>query len=168
MISVSNASPLIGLAHAKSFDLLQSLFQKVYVPQKIYDEVVAQAKGRVGASEVMQAISEGWMEVKKVWDRKAVAQLMKGFNLDRGETEAIQLAVDLKVGYIPIEERGGKRCVRAIAPHLVTTGAAGVIVFAKKQGITPEAKNRLTLLLNAHHINQTIYADALKKAGERP
>ncbi len=40
MIVVSNSTPLIGLASIGRFDLLRSLFQKLYVPQAVYHETV--------------------------------------------------------------------------------------------------------------------------------
>lgn len=40
MITVSNTTPLIGLAVIQRFDLLQQLFGEIHIAQAVYDEAV--------------------------------------------------------------------------------------------------------------------------------
>jgi len=43
---VSDASPLINLARVGCFDLLAAFYERIIVPQAVYEEVVAQGEGR--------------------------------------------------------------------------------------------------------------------------
>ena len=40
MIVVSDTTPLIGLASIGRLELLQELFEEVYIPQAVFDETV--------------------------------------------------------------------------------------------------------------------------------
>lgn len=59
MIVVSNSTPLISLAAIGKFDLLRTLHGRIYVPDAVFDEVVAQGSGRWGAAEVAVELIAG-------------------------------------------------------------------------------------------------------------
>ncbi len=44
MIAVSNASPLIFLAKIGKIHLLEKIFEKILIPEKVYNEVVVKGK----------------------------------------------------------------------------------------------------------------------------
>lgn len=90
MIVVSNSTPLISLAKIDRLDLLKAIFSRVQIPQGVYEEVVLEGEGLAGAREVSDA---GWIETVEVSDKSAVEEL-KG-ELDKGESEAIVLAIEL-------------------------------------------------------------------------
>jgi len=50
MIVVSNATPLIAVAMAERFDLLQKIFGRIYIPQGVYEEVVESAGSQLSTS----------------------------------------------------------------------------------------------------------------------
>ncbi len=52
MIVVSDSTIFIGLAKIKKIDLLQSLFQKIYIPEAVFREVAGEGEERPGAKEV--------------------------------------------------------------------------------------------------------------------
>jgi len=57
---VSNAGPLINLSVMKNFDLLKRLFEKAYIPDAVYEEIVI-GKNKPGEKEVEHALKEGWL-----------------------------------------------------------------------------------------------------------
>lgn len=63
MTVVADSGPLIHLATARQFYLLQRFFDKVLIIAQVYDEVVTQGKGKPGDSDVRKAIEEGWVLV---------------------------------------------------------------------------------------------------------
>jgi predicted nucleic acid-binding protein len=65
MIVVSNAGPLIVLAKIGRFDLLQSIFGRLIIPQAVYDEVAIAGAGRPGADETRQAC-DAWIEIMPI------------------------------------------------------------------------------------------------------
>lgn len=91
MIVVSNTSPIVNLAVVGHLDLLQQLYDRVMIPQAVYDEIVVAGTGQPGAVEVK---TFAWIETGKVADRALVASLQ--LELDEGEAEAIALAAKLE------------------------------------------------------------------------
>lgn len=61
MRAVVNASPLIFLALLGHFSLLHDLFDEVFIPDAIYEEVVVQGVGQPGAGETEAAVAAGWL-----------------------------------------------------------------------------------------------------------
>lgn len=83
---ICNASPLIALSSISQIELLKDLFQKIIIPQAVYQEVVEEGKNRPGALEVKDAIGE-WIEIYKVKNLNEVNALRA--ILDKGESEEL-------------------------------------------------------------------------------
>jgi predicted nucleic acid-binding protein len=54
MIVVSDSTILIGLAKIEKIALLRSLFQAVYIPEAVFQEVTEAGEQRPGAPEVRE------------------------------------------------------------------------------------------------------------------
>src|SRR3990170_1336300 len=52
MIVVSDATPIILLAKLSDFEFLKTLYQKIYIPQEVYDEIVTKGRGKAGEKEL--------------------------------------------------------------------------------------------------------------------
>ena len=72
MPAVSDTSPILGLAVIGYLNLLQEQFDEVFIPQMVLDELKIDSNFK-GASEVSQALSDGWLEVKEI-QNKPLAQ----------------------------------------------------------------------------------------------
>ena len=75
MIVVCNSSPLIALAKIERFDLLKSLFGRIYIPEAVWEEVVLKGQGKPGVEEMEEAINL-WVERRDVQDKLAVEVLL--------------------------------------------------------------------------------------------
>ena len=69
---VADASPLIHLSRIGRLGLLKRLYGTILIPNGVWDEVVTQAKGRPGASEVERGHAEGWIKTVRVVVPKAL------------------------------------------------------------------------------------------------
>lgn len=127
MIVVSNTGPLIALSRIGQFDLLHSLYDQLYIPQAVQDEVVTSGQGRPGAEEVHTL---AWIHTVKVYDTTAVHLLEE--RLDAGESESIVLSIQLEANLLLIDEARGRRV--AEARGLNKTGTIGTLIAAKKRG----------------------------------
>lgn len=114
MIVVSDVSPLIGLAAVGELRVLRELYREVLIPEQVFSE--ACTPGRPGSSEIAEA---GWIRRRSVEDVGLVERLI--VDLDRGEAEAIALAVG------PIIDRMAAAVAFRISPSLydATLRAAG-------------------------------------------
>jgi len=52
---ISNSGPLITLATIGKLDLAKLLFERILIPQAVYDEVVVCGEGEPGSREVAEA-----------------------------------------------------------------------------------------------------------------
>ncbi|KJR41967.1 hypothetical protein MCHI_002140 [Candidatus Magnetoovum chiemensis] len=52
---ISNSSPLIGLSSLSISYVLKELFNEIYIPEAVYNEVVEKGEGRYGQNEIKQA-----------------------------------------------------------------------------------------------------------------
>jgi predicted nucleic acid-binding protein len=108
MIVVSNSGPLIALAQINNFELLKTLYNRLYIPPAVQEEVVGLGRGRAGAVEVDLA---DWIKIVEVQNRTAI-QLLRG-QLDLGESQAIVLALELQANLLLIDEARGRRIAQA-------------------------------------------------------
>lgn len=161
MIVVSDASPLISLSAVGHLDLLRSLYGQITVPAAVHREVVLVGHGRPGAADVQGA---GWVTVRQVADSALVAQLLEEVN--RGEAEAIVLALELGADVLLLDERRA----RAVAARfgLSMTGILGVLLVAKQRGLIPAIEPVLDALVTTagFRVSSQLRGRLLAEAGE--
>jgi len=126
---VSNTSPLLNLSIIDHLDLVRTQFGRVLIPPAVQDELQIHSS-RPGADGLKRAIDAGWIAVRNVSDDALVRTLQR--DLDRGEAEAIALAVEVSASLILLDEREARMCARAI--DLPITGAIGVLLKAHRTG----------------------------------
>ena len=132
-IVVTDSSPLIGLAIVDGLAWFPKLFDVVFLPESVKQEVLP-GKAARGEQAIAQAIAAGWL---KVWPETIAPQLE--IDLDTGETDCINLGLSQVDGVLMImDERAG----RAVAKEkgLRVIGTAAIIGLAKKQGLIPSAR----------------------------
>lgn len=139
MIVVSNTTPLINLAWLGRFDLLHDLYQRVLIPDAVWEETVGKGKGRPGASEVVEAT---WIERLKVANSDLVLALRQ--DLDDGEAEAIALAVEQRAGLLIMDERLGRQTAEQFGIRYI--GTIGMLISAKQKGSIAHVKPYLDAL----------------------
>ncbi|MBD2438669.1 DUF3368 domain-containing protein [Nostoc sp. FACHB-110] len=126
---VSNTSPILNLAIVDQLELLSRQFSEILIPRAVVDELKFDEE-RPGSHIIREAISSGWIRVQQV-SNESLVQLLKQ-TLDRGEAEAIALAVELKADWIILDEREGRKIAKSLG--LKVTGILGVLLRAKQLG----------------------------------
>ena len=118
-IVISDTTALIILAKSDAFSLLSNLFQKIYIPKAVYDELM------VKDDIVNYRIKEfDKIEVKPVRDIVTFERI-KTLKIDKGEVEAISLALELNLMLI-IDERKGRKI--ALNQGLKIVGVLGILI----------------------------------------
>jgi predicted nucleic acid-binding protein len=158
---VSNSTPLIYLAKVNKLDLIKSLFNEVFIPQEVKNEVVDKGKmlGKKDAYIVEKAISEGWLKVLTT-DIVAVS-----IELDPGEIAALSLAKKLKLKEVLIDESSARAAARLL--DLTPRGTLFILLKAlQKEEIDQdeflEVLNQL--LKEGFRLKEEVYLEALKEA----
>lgn len=125
---VSDSTTLIILGKIERFDLLENLFETVYIPAEVMREISRKSDGvstRISAHALF--------EIKRATDNVTL-KLLDGL-LDRGEREAIALAKTLKCVLL-IDEKKGRAVAKTMGLDII--GLLGVLILNVKRGaITP-------------------------------
>lgn len=114
-------------------DWLQALFQEVWLPSQVLQEVLT-GRGLRGELEIEAAMAAGWL---RVWRRPVPDVALS--DLDEGEAACIRIALSArKSALLLMDERAG----RAVAADhgLPVAGTAAVIGMAKVRGLIPSAR----------------------------
>ncbi len=163
MIIISDTSPISNLLKIGQLLLLQQLYGKVIIPQRVYQEICALEKLGVDITLIQSA---DWINVQPAPDQALVATL--SVELDPGEAEAIALAIAVQADRLLIDERIGRTVAQRYGLRI--TGLLGVLVAAKKENFIPELKPILDQLItqSKFRVHPDLYAQILQDADEAP
>lgn len=165
MIIVSDTSPLSNLALVDALFLLKEIYQTVVIPQAVADEL-SNAEGE--DPRITAVLSLDWVEIRQSTNSDLITELRDDYLLDRGEAEAIALALELKADELLIDERLGRREANRLG--LSITGVLGVLLIAKRRGLIPSVRSVMDALIAeaGFRVSQQLYMDVLSAAGEAP
>ncbi len=154
-------SPIINLAIIGRLDILPTLFGKVIIPQKVFEEITVQGADMPGADEVRAAT---WVEVRKCTNTSLIQALQ--LQVDPGEAEAIALALEIKSQLLLMDERMGRQLAKDFQVPIM--GLLGVLKIAKEKGLVPKIKPLLDQLVHVagFRIAKELYREILKTEGE--
>ncbi|MEA1879647.1 MAG: hypothetical protein U9N11_03270 [Campylobacterota bacterium] len=94
---VSDSTTIITLTNISRVDVLSNLFDKIYIPEKVYEEIVQKEN----------VMLDDTFFIKKVIEDKGLCHLL-GKSLDSGESEAIVLAKEMGLRLLIDEKKGRK------------------------------------------------------------
>ncbi len=158
MVIVADASPLICFAIIEKLDLLDRLFESLIVPEEVYKEVTFTKKPY--STEL-----SNYLKDKKRKINNTLAVKMLSMEVDRGEAEAIVLALELGISQILIDDYKGRKVSQK--QGLLTIGTIGALIESKKKNYITGVKPYMDLLIeNDIRISKELYNKALELAGE--
>lgn len=128
---VSNSGPLIHLARAGHFDLLQLLYGRLLIPPSVCQEVTIRGRGQAGSRELLTA---KWIRRRRPRRTDLVAALR--VFLGRGEAKAIALTAERKGTLLLIDEIHGRRVAREMG--ILVVGTLGVLLQGYRNNHVPD------------------------------
>jgi len=139
MKAVSNTTPLRYLIAIEQEHLLGKLFEKVFVPVAVHEELTDEKTPEIVRRRV--ASLPGWFEVRTVDETR-----MPTFpvTLHRGERQAILLVEALRADVLLIDEQIGR--AMALSRNVPLSGTLGVLERADRIGFVsdfPQVLQRL-------------------------
>ncbi len=126
---VADSSCLIVLSKIGKLEILREIFERIYIPEAVFYEVVDIGKGRVGAQAIKKA---DWIECVTVENSVKIRQL----NLDAGETEAIALASEKQADFIILDDRRARKA--AVKLSLPVIGTIAVLKKAEEKHLVTD------------------------------
>jgi uncharacterized protein len=157
---ICNATPLINFAAIARLDILPAIFERIIIPQAVYDETTG--SGFPGTPFVLQAIASGWLQVRPV---ATIAPIIP-VELDDGEREAIALAIEIAERGILLDEREARQIAQRLG--LQVMGTLGILLLAKNNQTIPQVRPILDNTMNVaqYWVSAALYAQVLQLAGE--
>jgi predicted nucleic acid-binding protein len=157
---VINTSPLLALiAGLGDLAILGELYETVFVTYEVEQEILTGGKLGFGITEFEKASF-----LQKLDKPLAITPFL--FNsLDLGEASVIQLALNLGIATVCIDEAIGRRIARLNS--LKVTGSIGILLRAKREGYNFSMQTVITRMLNQGiHLSSSVIQIALKESGE--
>jgi len=131
MKAVSNTTPLRYLIAIEQEHLLGQLFEKVFVPVAVHEELTEARTPEIVRRRVLSL--PAWFEVRMVEETHASTFPAE---LHRGERQAILLAEALRVDALLIDEQIGRTI--ALSRNLPLSGTLGVLERADRMGFVSD------------------------------
>ncbi len=164
MIVVSDTTPLISFLKIGHVDLLEKLFGRVLVPQAVYDELTVDMRFE---EEVRQIEQSTFIEVRSVKNPESVSVLKRATGLDKGESEAIVLADELKADVLLMDEVKGRTVSSEMGIKVMGTIGMLMAAYEKRELTSKEARECIDTLQRAgRHISQKYYQMLLDMLSE--
>jgi len=160
---VSNTSPISNLAIIGRLDLLRAKYGRVIIPQAVRDEL-DRLSHKLGAAAIQRALTDGWLLVEPVADRRVLPVLMA--RVDAGEAEALELARQTDAELLIMDDQDGRQIARE--ESLPFTGLLGVLAEERLGGRLPSLKVEIDRLRSEcrFFISAELERMLLERAGE--
>ncbi|CAN2049301.1 DUF3368 domain-containing protein [Candidatus Magnetomoraceae bacterium gMMP-13] len=133
---ISNTTPLINFSAIHRLDILQSLFEKIYIPSAVKVELFEKGKYYPSTTELKNVQFIETMSIHNTMHRDALLT-----ELDIGEAEAITLALEKKAEFLLLDEVTGR--MMAESYNIPIIGSIGCLVEAKRCNMIPSIKQLL-------------------------
>lgn len=135
MKAVVNSTPLIALSVLNHLFVLKALFDEVFVPSSVYEEVVLKGRHRPGSKEVGEV---DWIIVKEPDESFPLPPELLG--LDTGEMDVILLAREVKADWVLIDEKLARRVAKGLGLKVKDT--LGLLLIACRTSIVSKEEAR--------------------------
>lgn len=163
MIVVSDTSPLNYLILIHAIELLPKIFDEIYVPPKVIEEL--------GRSKTIQVVKQ-WVQSPPAWLKISTPRKPLEFavRLDPGEAHAISLAKELRATAVLIDEKKGRRVARQ--EGLDAVGTITVLELAAQKSLIElkpalDALEQTTFRISAALIRAALDADSARRRGRK-
>ena len=159
MIVVSDTSPILSLALIGRLELLRDLYGAIMIPDAVRSELITTEQS--GAQEVAQV---AWIITRPIEHDVVLKLLLR--EVDRGEAEAIGLALQLNADVLLIDERKARHLAAYL--ELGVVGLLDVLQVAKQHRLIPSVKPVLDDLITRaqFRVSHKLYQRTLFTAGE--
>jgi len=121
MTVISDSTTVITLLNIDRMDVLSNLFDRVILPQRVYDEITI-------AENI--TLDTSYFVTRNIGDRELYTLLTK--SLDAGEAEAIVLALEKELPLI-MDEKKGRKVAHRLGIKLF--GFIGLLILNYRKGL---------------------------------
>ncbi|WP_367392066.1 DUF3368 domain-containing protein [Lewinella sp. LCG006] len=138
--------------------IMKGLYREILIPNEVYKELAALSKQK----KVIDSFD--WIKIVEIKNRNLYEELRE--KLDKGESEAIVLALELNSDFLVMDEAKGRRIARSYGIRII--GLLGILVLAKEEGLIPKVEPYMKDLKEkmGFRISEKLYKDILIRVNE--
>jgi hypothetical protein len=126
--AISNTSPLVYLYRISAFDWLPTLFNDIWIPTAVLDEL---AEGQRKGYDIPNSSHYGWLQIV---DPRATPSEWLSLDLGPGELAAMALALENPTRVVPLDDMPARRTAQAAG--LTVWGTLKILLEAKAGKLT--------------------------------
>lgn len=158
MIVVSDTTTITNLIHIDKLLLLRELYVEVIIPKEVYDELCKLS------NQKLEIDAHDWILVESISDFSVYEEIIE--ELDKGEAEAISLALERNADLLIIDESAGRKIAQSYGLRII--GLLGVLIASKQRGLIPLLKPSLEKLISefGFRIHPNLVSRVLGQVGE--
>lgn len=160
---VSNTSPIMNLAIIGELSLLRDQFGEVLIPGAVLEELRVE-ENLPGSQSVRDALKAGWIRIEAVKLDPLVRAMER--DLDKGEAEAIALAMQVNADWVLMDERDGRKAAKSM--KLKVVGVLGILLKAQRERRLRSLKQAMDRLREkaGFYVRADLYSAIIRKGEE--
>ncbi len=136
MIVISDTTAISNLIQINELELLKKLYKRILIPSAVFDElmILENSEPRIKA-----ILHKDWIEIQTVKSSFLLTEIE--LSLDKGEAEAIALAIEIKADLLMIDEKEGRKVAEEKGVPII--GTMGVLLNAKQLGLISSVQEKM-------------------------
>ena len=164
MLVISDTTPIISLLKINRLGLLSDMFEEIIIPDAVYQELTGNSKYMDQAKTISES---SFIKTVEVPNDDIVKLLQRATGLDKGESEAIILADEMKADLLLMDELQGRNVAKKMGIQI--TGTIGLLMEAYCVGMM-DKKAILTciedLKRTKRFIDESLYQELIRIVDE--
>lgn len=158
MIVVSDTTTITNLIHLNKLLLLKELYKEILIPKEVYNELCYLPTQKI------ELDSQDWILVEGISDMSLYEKIVE--TVDRGEAEAITLAIERKADLLIIDELAGRQIAKSYGLRII--GLLGILITSKQKGLIQFLNPLLDKLITefGFRIHPNLLSKVLEEVGE--
>jgi len=123
---IADSSVLVSLVKIGTLGLLKRLYNRILIPQAVYEEVIIEGKRlhKAGVATIEKALADRWIQVVSLKGNQMVnvKRFLASGGIGRGEAESLSLAMSRKLPVI-IDDKHARELAATVNVEYWGTGA---------------------------------------------
>lgn len=153
---ISDTGPIISLAVIDKLEILDNLFEKVYIPKAVWNELTKDP-----STDYFQKVANFFEN--RVKEISSFNELT--FVMDYGESESVILFKELNADYLLIDDKKARKIAENFGIQCI--GTIGILAIAKEKGIVDRLRPLFeSFLENKRYYSLTLLNNILNKYQE--
>jgi len=156
-IVIADTGPIISLAVLNKLHLLTDIFDNVFIPKAVWNELTDDIQ-RTDYNKLVDFFSD---KIKAISNINNLV-----FAMDCGEAEAVVLYQEIKAVYLLIDDKKARSIAEILNINCI--GTIGIIAAARQKGLIDEMRPVfIKWLENNRYYSMKLLNQTLEKYGER-